>query len=123
MSVYTHPVSRAILEVVRHLAWFAAVSVIAFLVPFFGVSELDLQHDVFYLLYFAVTIGMVAAYVRIEHVDVAAIFRRRWRWSLGVGVLLAGFSSSTSSTPRTQPHGRTAPISSSSCCGVASATA
>lgn len=91
MAVYTHQVSRALPEVVRHLAWFASVSVIAFLVPYLGVSVLDLQHDVFYLFYFAVTIGVVVAYVRVEQVDVAAIFRRRWRWSLGLGLVLAMF--------------------------------
>ena len=57
--------------------------------PYLGVSVLDLQHDVFYLVYFAVTMALVATYVRIEQIEVAAIFRRRWRWSLGVGVVLA----------------------------------
>ena len=61
MSTYTHPVSRAIPEVVRHLAWFGSVCVVAFLVPYFGVSVLDLQHDLFYLIYFAATIALVAA--------------------------------------------------------------
>jgi hypothetical protein len=91
VSSYTHPVPRAIPEVVRHLAWFAVVCVVAFLVPYLGVSVLDLQHDLFYLVYFAVTIALVATYVRVEQVDVAAIFLRRWRWSLGVGVVLAAF--------------------------------
>jgi hypothetical protein len=91
MSVYTQPLSRSIPEVVRHLAWFAVVCVVAFLVPYLGVSVFDLQHDLFYLVYFAVTIALVATYVRVEQVDVAAIFRRRWRWSLGLGVLLAVF--------------------------------
>ena len=123
MSVYTHPVSRAIPEVVRHLAWFAVVCVVAFLVPFLGVRVLDLQHDLFYLVYFAVTIGVVATYVRVEQVDVAAIFRRRWRWSLGIGVLLAAFLIFNVLNTRTRPRGRTAPTSSSSSSGAASATA
>jgi hypothetical protein len=55
------------------------------------VSVLDLQHDVFYLVYFAVTLALVASYARVEQVDVAAIFRGRWRWSLGAGVLFAVF--------------------------------
>jgi hypothetical protein len=59
-------------------------------VPYLGVSVRDLQHDLFYLVYFAVTIALVATYVRVERVEVAAIFRR-WRWSLGLGVLLAVF--------------------------------
>jgi hypothetical protein len=91
MSVYTQPLSRSIPEVVRHLAWFAVVCVVAFLVSYLGVSVFDLQHDLFYLAYFAVTIALVATYVRVEQVDVAAIFRGRWRWSLGLGVLLAVF--------------------------------
>jgi hypothetical protein len=91
MSVYTQPLSRSIPEVVRHLAWFAVVCVVAFLVPYLGVSVFDLQHDLFYLVYFAVTIALVATYVGVEQVDVDAIFRRRRRWSLGLGVLLAVF--------------------------------
>lgn len=65
--------------------------VVAFLVPYLGVSVLGLQHDVFYLAYFAVTIGLVATYVRVEQVEVADTFRRRWRCSLGLGVILAAF--------------------------------
>jgi hypothetical protein len=91
MSVYTHPVPRAVPQALRRLVWFFLVCAVAFLVPYLGVSVLDLQHDVFYLAYFAVTIGLVATYVRVEQVEVAEIFRRRWRWSLGVGVLLAAF--------------------------------
>jgi hypothetical protein len=91
MSTYAHLASRAIPEVVRHLAWFALVCVVAFLVPYFGVSVLDLQHDLFYLVYFAATIALVVTYVRVEHVDVARILWCRWRWSLGLGLVLAAF--------------------------------
>jgi hypothetical protein len=91
MSAYTQPVPRAIPEAVRHLAWFAVVCAVAFLVPYLAVSVLDLQHDVFYLVYFAVTIALVATYVRVEQVDAAAILRGRWRWSLGLGLVLAAF--------------------------------
>jgi hypothetical protein len=91
MSAYTHSVPRAIPAVVRQLAWFVAVCAVAFLVPYLGVSVLDLQHDLFYLLYFGVTIALIAAYVGVEHVDVELIFRRRWRWSLGLGVFVGAF--------------------------------
>ena len=91
MSVYTHSVPRVVPDVVRQLVWFAAVCSVAFLVPYLGVSVLDLQHDLFYLVYFAVTTALVATYVRVEQVDVAAIVRRRWGWSLGLGVVLAVF--------------------------------
>ena len=82
MSTFTHPLPRAVPATVRHLAWFAAICGVAFLVPYLGVSVLDLQHDVFYLAYFAVTIVLVGAYARLERVDVAGIFRRDWRWSV-----------------------------------------
>jgi hypothetical protein len=62
---------------------------VAFLVPYLAVSVLDLQHDVFYLVYFAVTLALIASYVRVEHVAVADVLRDRWRWSLGIGVVLA----------------------------------
>ena len=108
MSAYTHPVPRAIPKAVAHLAWFAFVCVVAFLVPFLGVSVLDLQHDLFYLAYFAVTIALVATYVRVEQVDVAEVFRRRWRWSLGLGAVLAGilvFNVFNTEDANALPHG------------------
>jgi hypothetical protein len=108
MSVYTHSMPRAVPDALRQLAWFAAVCVVAFLVPYLGVSVLDLQHDVFYLLYFAVTIALVAAYLRVERVDVAEIFQRRWRWSLGLGVVLAVFlvfNVFNTSGATARPHG------------------
>lgn len=108
MSTYTHPVSRAIPEIVRGLVWFAVVCLVAFLVPYVGVSVLDLQHDLFYLVYFAVTITVLAAYVRVEHVEVTKIFRNRWRWSLGLGVLLAGllvFNVLNAEDATGRPHG------------------
>ena len=108
MSAYTHPMPRAIPQAARHLVWFALVCVVAFLVPYLGVSVLDLQHDVFYLLYFAVTVTLVAAYVRVEQVDVAEIFRGRWRWSLGVGVILAVllvFNVFNTEDATARPHG------------------
>jgi hypothetical protein len=91
MSTYTHPVPRAVPDAVRHLAWFAGVCAVAFLIPYLGVSVFDLQHDVFYLVYFAITIALVSAYVRVERVEVVTILRRRWAWSLGLGVGLAAF--------------------------------
>jgi hypothetical protein len=108
MSAYTRPVPHAIPEIVRHLAWFAVVCFVAFLVPYLGVSVLDLQHDVFYLVYFAITIALVASYVRIEQVDVTEIFRRRWRWSLGLGLVVAiflVFNVFNTSDATERPHG------------------
>jgi hypothetical protein len=90
MSAYTHPVARAVPQAVRQLVWFGLVCTVAFVIPYLGVSVLGMQHDLFYLAYFAVTLVLLWSYVRVEHVDVAEIFRRRWQWSLGIGVVLAG---------------------------------
>ena len=108
MSSYTQPVPRAIPQAVRHLAWFAVVCVVAFLVPYLGVSVLDMQHDVFYLVYFAITLAVIASYVRLERVAVAEVFRSRWRWSLGIGVVMAAFlvfNVFNSSDATARPHG------------------
>ena len=91
MSTYTHPVARALPQSVRQVAWFTAFCVVGFLVPYLGVSVLDLQHDAYYLAYFAVTVALAGSYVRVEGVDVGAVFRPRWTWSLGIGVVLSVF--------------------------------
>jgi hypothetical protein len=108
MSSYTYPVPHAVPQVARQLGWFALVCAIAFLVPYLGVSVFALQHDVFYLGYFAVTLAVLASYVRIEQVAVAEVFRRRWRWSLAIGALLAAFlvfNVIRSEDPTARPHG------------------
>jgi hypothetical protein len=108
VSSYTHPVPRAVSEPVRHLGWFALVCAVAFLVPYLGVSVLDLQHDVFYLVYFAIAIALIAGYVRVEQVPLAKVFRNRWRWSLGIGVVLAAvlvFNVFKTSDATARPHG------------------
>jgi hypothetical protein len=50
MSSYTHPVPRAFPLALRHLAWFALVCWVAFLVPYLGISALGMQHDLYTLL-------------------------------------------------------------------------
>jgi hypothetical protein len=69
---------------------------------------LDLQHDVFYLAYVAVTLALVSGYVVVEQVDVAGAFRGRRLWSLALGAVVAAFLvfnvfNTESGTPR--PHG------------------
>lgn len=108
MSSYTHAVPRAVPRIARHLAWFAAVCLVAFLVPYLGISVLALQHDVFYLFYFAITLALIVSYVRVEEVAWAEVFRNRWRWSLGIGVLLAAslvFNVIHNEGTTARPHG------------------
>jgi hypothetical protein len=94
--------------VARQVGWFALGSIIAFLIPYVGVSVLDLQHDVFYLAYFALTLTLLASYARIEQVSVRELFTRNWVWSVGIGAVTAAalwrnVVVGSNATPR--PHG------------------
>ena len=88
MSTLLHARTTALPHWARHAGWFAVAAGVAFLVPFLGVSVLDLQHDLFYLVYFAATALLLVGYVRAEHVDVRRIASHAWRWSLGLGVVV-----------------------------------
>jgi len=88
MSTLSHPQVRAAPTWLRHGGWFALGAAIGFLVPYVGVSVLDLQHDLFYLLYFATTAVLIVTYVRTEHLDVRAIVSHAWPWSVGLGIVV-----------------------------------
>jgi hypothetical protein len=88
MSTITHVQHAAVPHWLRHGAWFALGSAVAFLIPFVGISVLDLHHDLFYLVYFVATAVLLAAYVQTEHVDVRTIVRHAWPWSLGIGAVI-----------------------------------
>ncbi len=91
MATLAHTRSAPIPDVVRQGAWFVFGSALAFAIPYVGVSQLHLQHDVYYGTYFAVTLAMLAAYVRTEQIDVRPLFTRHWRSSLIVGIPVAAF--------------------------------
>jgi hypothetical protein len=109
MATHVHAPSMVDVEHVgRHAAWFAFGNVVAFAIPYIGVSVLDLQHDVFYGLYFAATLALLATYVRAEHVDLRALFTRNWIWSVALGAVTAAalwrnVLANSDATPR--PHG------------------
>lgn len=89
MSTLSHPQTAVVPAWIRHAGWFAFVAAVAFLVPFVGISVLDLQHDLYYLLYFATTAALIVAYVRTEHVAVRRVLTWAWPWSLGLGLVLS----------------------------------
>lgn len=91
MSAYSHPLPTALSRGARDAGWFFFACVFAFAIPYLGVSVLDLQHDVYYLVYFAAVLLLIGSYVRVEHVDLRAVLVPRWRWSVAIGGLLAVF--------------------------------
>ena len=87
MSTLAHTQQAAVAHWLRHSAWFVFASAVAFLVPFVGVSVLDLQHDLYYLAYFATAGALLVIYVRAEDVNVRRIVRA-WPWSLALGFVI-----------------------------------
>lgn len=74
-----------------HLGWFAAGSLLAFLVPYLFSSLLDLNHDVYYGVYFAIALAFLATYVSATRTDVLALFSAGWRPSLALAVPATAF--------------------------------
>lgn len=74
-----------------HLTWFAGVSAVSFLVPFTFSSLLSLQHDVYYLIYFAAALSMLSAYVVASGIDLWGRLRARWQWSVAIGLISTAF--------------------------------
>ena len=91
MATYAHTRAAGVPDVVRQGAWFVLGSALAFAIPYVGVSQLDLQHDVYYGAYFAVTLALLATYAHMEQVDVRALFTRHRLSSLIVGIPVAAF--------------------------------
>jgi hypothetical protein len=73
------------------LAWFAGGTVLSFLTSYVLTSVLDLQHDLYYLLYFGVALTFLAAYVNATRTDLIDVFLRSWRWSLALSVPATAF--------------------------------
>jgi hypothetical protein len=80
---------RGPISPIIHIAWFAMGTILGFLIPFIFTSFLKLHHDLYYLIYFVITLGFLALYVRTTHIDLVEFFRRNWRWSLVIGLLTA----------------------------------
>jgi hypothetical protein len=91
-------------EPLGHLAWFAIGAVGAFLVPFVFSSLIDLQHDLYYLVYFTMVLGYLAAYAQWSRLDVQNFLQRNLWWSLGLGLLAAAFVVTNVISRDSTPH-------------------
>jgi len=78
-------------QVAMQLAWFAAITVVAFLLPFVGTSVLDLQHDVYLLLYFVGVASVLTLYVTVTDFDVRSFVAQNWRLSAVIGLASGAF--------------------------------
>jgi hypothetical protein len=89
-TTQTHtPATAELAHAGRHAAWFAVGNVVAFALPFVGVSLLRLQHDVYYGLYFAAVLVLLGAYAHFEQADLRGLFTRNWVWSCALGAVTA----------------------------------
>jgi hypothetical protein len=71
--------------------WYAVGAALAFAVPYVFSSVLELQHDLYLLIYFASIGAFLATYVIATHADVAGMFRRGWKLSLVLGAFATAF--------------------------------
>jgi hypothetical protein len=78
-------------DIVRQAAWFIAVSILAFVVPYIGTSALDVHHDLFYLAYFACVLAAVGIYATMNGIQLNAFFEQNWKLSVVLGALVSVF--------------------------------
>lgn len=82
---------REVTSMGDQVAWFVVIAFVAYLVPYVLTSVLDVQHDLYYLLYFAVALGAVYAYVTATGFDVRSFLLQNWKLSLVVGAASTAF--------------------------------
>jgi hypothetical protein len=89
------------------LRWFAAASVVSFAVPLIFSSLLELQHDVYLGIYFAVVLAGFVAYAMLTGLDVPAALRRHWKLGIALGIVfgLALVRNVFSDKATPHPHG------------------
>lgn len=73
-----------------HWAWLGTGLVLAFAVPFVFADVLELDRDLFYGVYAAFAVVLLAAWSRATAYDLGAAIRRRPLWTLGLGLAVAG---------------------------------
>lgn len=74
----------------RHVEeWYVAGAVLAFVVPLVGAALLELQHDLYLLVYFTIVGTFLASFLAHVELDWRAWLRTRLWWSIATGVLVA----------------------------------
>lgn len=70
----------------RHLAWLLGGMAVAFLVPFVVADQLELQRDLYLVVYITAVMGLFAGWVRDTHQSLHVLFTRRLRLAVALGV-------------------------------------
>jgi hypothetical protein len=78
-------------HIFAHLSWLFAGATLGFFIPYVFTTVLDVHHDLYYLIFFSGTLAFLAAYIASMSIDVVQLFRRNWRWSVGIGVAGSAF--------------------------------
>ena len=74
----------------RHLAWLLGGMVVAFLVPFVVADQLELQRDIYLIVYVVAVTGVFAGWARDTRQSLHEMVNRRRRLAIGLGVAFAG---------------------------------
>jgi hypothetical protein len=74
----------------RHLAWLLGGMAVAFLVPFVVADRLELERDLYLVIYVAAVVGLFAGWAHDTRQSPAEMIARRWRLAVGLGIVFAG---------------------------------
>jgi xanthine/uracil permease len=74
----------------RHVAWLLGGMAVAFLVPFVVADQLELQRDVYLIVYVAAVVGLFAGWASDTNQSLDEMISRRWRLGIALGVGFAG---------------------------------
>ena len=70
-----------------HLIWLGGGFLLAFAMPFLLTDVLDMNRDVFYLVYALAVAGLFYGWSHTTGYDLAAAVRRHWLWAVGLGLV------------------------------------
>ena len=73
----------------RHLAWLLGGIAVAFLAPFLVADRLDVQRDLYLVVYVAAVAGLFLGWAHDTGQSVHEMVTRHWRLAVGLGVLFA----------------------------------
>ena len=73
----------------RHLAWLLGGMAVAFLAPFLVADRLDVQRDLYLVVYVAAVAGLFLGWAHDTGQSVHEMVTRHWRLAVGLGVLFA----------------------------------